>query len=182
MKKLIACALASLAAAVMAPAAPAAVYGPGDMNIVFGPNGTISASFSQSGIVGDENGLFTDTYNFIIPIDGLASGSVTTSTTIVGSATDLDFTSVLFNGTLLIGVTGAKNEVVFANAVPILAGALNTLTINGIARGNGSYGGQGTFTPITAVPEPATWGLLLAGFGAVGYSMRSRKARLLQAV
>jgi hypothetical protein len=28
---------------------------------------------------------------------------------------------------------------------------------------------------LTAVPEPATWAMFLTGFGAVGYSMRSRK-------
>jgi hypothetical protein len=37
-----------------------------------------------------------------------------------------------------------------------------------------------TFAP---VPEPATWAMMLAGFGAVGYSLRRKKAyRLQQAV
>jgi hypothetical protein len=30
-------------------------------------------------------------------------------------------------------------------------------------------------TAVAAVPEPATWGLMLLGFGAMGYSMRRRK-------
>lgn len=41
------------------------------------------------------------------------------------------------------------------------------------------------FVPAFApgVPEPATWAMMLVGFGAVGYSLRRRKAyRLLQAV
>jgi hypothetical protein len=29
---------------------------------------------------------------------------------------------------------------------------------------------------VGAVPEPATWAMMLLGFGAVGYSMRRRKA------
>jgi hypothetical protein len=35
----------------------------------------------------------------------------------------------------------------------------------------GGVGGQ----VVTAVPEPATWALMLLGFGAMGYSMRRRK-------
>lgn len=50
---------------------------------------------------------------------------------------------------------------------------------NTIAGGNGSIkflaGGTGTLGE-GAVPEPASWALLLAGFGAVGYSMRRKQA------
>jgi hypothetical protein len=43
--------------------------------------------------------------------------------------------------------------------------------------------GAGSFKA-TAVPEPATWAMFLIGFGAVGYSMRSRKVgyKAVQAV
>ena len=34
------------------------------------------------------------------------------------------------------------------------------------------------FTPASAVPEPATWAMMIVGFGAVGYSMRRRKANV----
>jgi hypothetical protein len=34
----------------------------------------------------------------------------------------------------------------------------------------------------SAVPEPTTWAMMLVGFGAVGYSMRKRPARKLQAI
>lgn len=180
MRKMIASALGAIAALTMAPAAQAAVFGPEDMDIEFGPDGSISAHFGNSGIA---EGVFTDIYNFILPTNGTASGSITTSAVTFGDVTDLDFTTVFFNGIQLTGVTGAQNEVVFANAVPILAGALNTITINGLSRGNGSYGGQGVFLPASAVPEPGTWALMLAGFGSVGYSLRGRRKRaLLQAV
>jgi hypothetical protein len=32
-----------------------------------------------------------------------------------------------------------------------------------------------TLSSVTAVPEPATWAMMLLGFGAVGYSMRRRR-------
>jgi len=34
--------------------------------------------------------------------------------------------------------------------------------------------------PTTAVPEPATWAMMLLGFGAIGFALRRRKARRLQ--
>lgn len=39
----------------------------------------------------------------------------------------------------------------------------------------GIQGGSGTGGVVTAVPEPATWGLMLVGFGAIGASMRRRR-------
>jgi outer membrane lipase/esterase len=34
---------------------------------------------------------------------------------------------------------------------------------------------SGITAQVTGVPEPATWAMFLIGFGAIGYSMRSRK-------
>lgn len=40
--------------------------------------------------------------------------------------------------------------------------------------------GSGTFTilPTAAVPEPATWGMMIAGFGLAGAAMRRRRATI----
>jgi hypothetical protein len=38
-------------------------------------------------------------------------------------------------------------------------------------RGTASY----TYTPFTAVPEPASWAMMISGFGLIGGAMRQRK-------
>ena len=64
----------------------------------------------------------------------------------------------------------------------------STLTLSIFAYGGGWQGGSDeawaidnlsvtlSGTPTGGVPEPATWALLMLGFGAIGYSLRRRKA------
>lgn len=180
MRKFLVAALGAAAALSMSAAAQSAVFTEADIDIALGADGSISADFGNSGILAGE---FTDTWSFTLPQDGRASGSLTSTAVEFGDSTDLDFLEVFFNGVQLFGTTGAQNEAVFANNVPISAGVLNTITITGLSRGNGAYGATGVFRPTAPVPEPATWALLISGFGAVGYSMRSRRRRsVLQAV
>ncbi len=149
-------------------------------NIYSGP---IAATFGDTGIPA---GSFTDIYSFTIPQTGTGSGSVTTTVDVggFGGSTDLDILSVMVNGlsatpvyrdlsgtvcsTPGVGTCGAT-ETFAINNVPITANVLNNITITGISRGLGSYGGNASFSP---VPEPATWAMMLLGFGAVGFAMR----------
>ncbi|MHA6719372.1 FxDxF family PEP-CTERM protein [Sphingomonas sp. RS6] len=171
-RKLLAAVLSLFAVALVAtPASAQTYFGASDMNIAFGPAGTISASFGQSGIAA---GSFWHIYEFELPADGLASGTVSTSAVKFKGIDDLDFTEVFFNGVQLTGVTGAINEVVFANSVPVFAGVMNTISIKGTSRGNGSYGGQGVFAP---VPEPSAWAMMIGGFLFAGAALRRRSVR-----
>jgi hypothetical protein len=169
-RKIIALALAFVAAFTFVPAQAQTYFDEDDMNTAFGPDGTISASFGQTGIVA---GMFEHIYQFTLPFSGLASGTISTSAVSLEGIDDLDLVSVFFNGVELSGVTGALNEFVFANAVPITAGAVNEIVISGLSRGNGSYAGQGVFVPL-AVPEPAAWAMLIGGFGFAGLVLRRR--------
>ena len=55
----------------------------------------------------------------------------------------------------------------------LLAGTVYTAVISGYS--NQSFGTyQLTIANAAAVPEPATWGMMLAGFGMVGFGLRRR--------
>lgn len=161
------------------------------------PPTLVSATFGDTGI---PSGNFTDTFTFQSPFPAVGSGSVTTSLASLafGSAIDTDLLSVLFNGINApvvyrdaagnvcpvkgVGTCGASTQFALTN-VPILFGPgnFNTIVVNGFSRGNGSYGGNGTLVP-AAVPEPATWAMMLLGFGALGFSMRRRRRPVLAQV
>ncbi|MCU1294163.1 MAG: sorting protein, partial [Bryobacterales bacterium] len=163
------------------------VQPPGTVFIVAGNifSGPIAATIGHTGIA---EGDFTDWFQFTIPQTGVGSGAITTSVNIGDflGVTDLDLNSVFVNGIAAsetlrdidgnpclvegVGTCGA-DETFALNNVPILFGVLNTIEVNGTSRGLGSYGGNATFIP-SAVPEPATWAMMLAGFGAIGFSMR----------
>ena len=175
MKRIIFSVATAMTVFAAAPAAQAATFPVGGSNFKAsaGPNGTFSGAFFNQDIVA---GAFTDTFTFTLPTDGLGSGTVTTSTNFIGTPNDLDFTSVLINDTAatITRLANGAFEFAFTNMVPITAGRLNTITVTGISRGNGAYGGQASFIP-SAVPEPATWALMLVGFAMVGATARFRR-------
>ena len=160
---------------VAAPSAQAATFPVGSPNFTAtpGPNGTFAGAFFNTGIAA---GAFTDTFTFTLPADGFGSGTVTTSANFLGSANDLDFTSVLINGVEaeLFSSSGGVFESAYKNLIPITAGELNTITVTGFSRGNGAYGGQASFVP-SVIPEPATWAMMMIGFVMVGAAARYRK-------
>lgn len=56
--------------------------------------------------------------------------------------------------------------------VPLDTANFYVITIDGTATGTGGY--AGTLTA-TSVPEPATWAMMLAGFGLIGFAMRRQR-------
>ena len=142
-------------------------------NIFSGP---ISANIGRSGI---NAGNFIDTYLFEIPQTGTGSGSISTSASGgLFSTTDLDFTSVTVNGLAATLTPTGLVEFAGITGVPIVPGVVNRIVVSGLSRGQGSYGGNASFTPAATpgVPEPSTWAMMLFGFGAVGFGMRRRKS------
>lgn len=165
--------IASVAA--FAPAANAATFTPGSPNFTVSgniANGPVSANIGNSGIV---SGNFSDSFLFRIDQFGTGSGSISTSTSLIGSSTDLDILSVTVNGLAAARTTlgNGAGEFFSIGDVPILSGALNSIVVTGFSRGNGSYGGNATFTP--AIPEPTTWAIMMIGIAGIGFGLRRQR-------
>ncbi len=189
--KMIAAASAFAIAAVAQPAAAAdfipGATGPspdgngmGSFTVNGDPfDGSVSGGFQRTGLGA---GTFQDRFLFTLGQDGLGSGSITTNLAgALGGVTDLDFGDVFFsNGTdtftIDIFEMNGRESGGLTN-IPIMAGVLNTLTVNYTSRGNGSYGGQLSFVPdqVAAIPEPGTWALMMLGFAGIGMVMRRRR-------
>ncbi|RYF07343.1 MAG: hypothetical protein EOO77_25935 [Oxalobacteraceae bacterium] len=151
--------------------APKASFIVTPMNVDSKYRGPISASLGNTVM---SKGAFKDTFNFLLPTNGVGGGSVTTVAASFKGATDLDFTSVLINGVSATIFKTARGivEVAFASDIPLSAG-MNLISVSGLSRGNGSYGGSISFTP--SVPETATWGMMILGFMGMGATMRYRR-------
>ena len=161
-KKIIALGLA--AAALTAVATPAMAT---QTIVITGPSGTF----------GDDSvtlqGLFTETFNFLTPVGyNLTNASISTS---AAGGNNINFTSVLLNGTAFTLTPTGVFEFGTLSNFGLIPGANNTITVNGTNTGDTSFAGSLVFA---AVPEPATWGMMLLGFGVMGVSLRRRRRSL----
>jgi hypothetical protein len=158
-------------AMALAPAAQAATFPIGSPNF-FITNGnpfadSITAIFFNSYGAGV---TFDDSFTFTIPQNGVGSGSISTS-----FSSDLNkivLTDLIINGVTYALTTTSSGQTATVGGIPITAFALNTIQVKGYTVGAGGYSGTATFS---AVPEVATWGMMLAGFGALGMAMRRRR-------
>ena len=126
---------------------------------------------------------FTETLNFTNSLSG--AYSITLSTTASSAGSDIDFFAsaacptcgIFLSGGSIVGMLqlGADVDNDDVNEDYRLDTGLlgnGSYTLSFIGNGSGSFGGNVSFS---AVPEPATWGMMLLGFGAVGYAMRRRR-------
>jgi hypothetical protein len=166
--------VAGTLAMTLATAAQAVVYPIGGPNF-FITSGTpftpsISATFFNSYGAGVN---FDDSFTFTIPQNGTGSGSISTS-----FSSDLNkivLTDLIINGTSYPITGTSSGQIATVGFVPITAFALNSIRVIGYSVGAGGFSGTATFT---AVPEAATWAMMLVGFGALGLTMRRRRVQV----
>lgn len=84
--------------------------------------------------------------------------------------------SALFNGSTS---TGQAFTAVSTDSFTLAVAGLHTLTFQGLVVGDqtafiDNVAIQPVATATAAVPEPATWALMMLGFGGVGHAMRRR--------
>jgi len=116
-----------------------------------------------------------DSFVFTIPQNGLGSGNFSTS--FIVASNKFTLTDILFNGVskfsqVTVGAHGFSLST--DDPLPIMANIQNTIEIIGKVRGKNGYSGNLTFAA-AAVPEAATWGMMVLGFGIAGATMRSSR-------
>ena len=184
MKKGILLAVAGALLASTAPAMAAVFNWTYEGDLLIRGSGTVSASgtftttdttstvggrqaYTVTGITGTRNG---------VGITGLA----TTFPTIFGGADNFLFsTGAPFSD---LGVSFSLANGRFGNffddgGVVGEYGAANIAGDSGLTNAQGVF----SFSPATGVPEPATWAMMIAGFGLAGCGLRRREAKLANA-
>lgn len=167
-------AVASVAMLAIATPANAAITIDAPTTVdVTGPTGNaldFSLGYSDSGT----NTPFTEVLAFTNTLAGDYTFTLATSGK---GASDVDFTSALITGTGIgapISLDTLFNNDQFENlgkSLSLGAGSY-TFTIKGTRGLTGSFGGSVTFG---AVPEPATWAMMILGLGVAGAAMRRRQ-------
>jgi hypothetical protein len=160
------------------PLAPLGVgrCGPGRSTVTISPTNGSSTGTSNAG-------SFTSTQSHCItpPLPASYDSGIFTydfgaGDTFSGSysgAVSLSMTPGTFNAVENLLVTGGTGRFLNATGMITTNGALQ------FSGGNGVY--SGTLSgrlDIPSVPEPATWAMLVGGFGAVGLASRHRRARV----
>ena len=133
-----------------------------------GADGGFTITFGNDGITATN---FTDTFDLVLPT-GRADFVV--ASTMSGSSQNITWSSIAFNGEEFDSGVVGWNEFSFLNDILVTDGTTQKLVLTGIGGGNAAYSGTITFMPSVtgAVPEPASWALMIVGFGAAGAVLR----------
>jgi hypothetical protein len=123
-------------------------------------------------------GVFTSSFTFMNDVAGLYNFFVGTSTG--GSGESLLFTDVTITGGGTVTTFAPPiSSVIQRFDLPLLANTAYNVNITGTSNVAGAISGNVTIRNAAAVPEPATWALMILGFAGVGMAMRRRRRPVL---
>ena len=134
---------------------------------------------SDFGAIITTTGVFNHTFTFTT--SGLNDASSFVGTiTLANGKKDIDFSSIDLDGVFFFTKTSgdpAERWDLFSAVIGAGTHAINvhgTVVTTGPLRNAASYAGTLNLSPIAA-PEPASWALMIMGFGGVGAVIRSRR-------
>jgi len=171
--------------AVLSLVAATALAGASAANaaITIGTTGTTSGTMSVTNVdsptpnrltfdtIGASAGTVTSFFDFSESFDSTAVFALITTD---GTLT-LEQLQPGGGGAAITQVTGSGNNLTL-NTGLLTAGTMYRLSYTGNLTTAGNISGNATFT--AAVPEPATWAMMLLGFGGIGFAMRRRRRGL----
>lgn len=151
--------------------------------------GGFNAHFGDNFAASTMGSTFSDLFTFNVGTGFDSAASVTSSYLNSSRIKDLSITSfslykydpatMSISGNAIAGINntlpGANPTDAWSLSAAGLSSGAYALRVDGQVMGNGggSFGGDLT---IAAVPEPETYGMLLAGLGLLGFTARRRKA------
>lgn len=124
---------------------------------------------------------FVDTFTFTTTADHSISATINTQSLMIGAVTfsDLDFLSVMLDDlTFTPRADNTDQKSAFDLSAVHLGAGSHTLTVTykvDAALAPAGYSGSLVLGAPGAVPEPATWGMFVTAFGAVGGILRRRR-------
>lgn len=152
-------------------ASATAPQGPGTVTLTNTAGNLWTASIGNTPIVG----MFTDIFTFTNPVTTGSTAYGTLVNTSVSGWSNVTFTSADLNGIPLLTGAIPAGPMTF-NVATLLSSSVTgplILTVHGTSNG-GSYGGDINVL-MAPVPEPQTYGMMLAGLGILAMLTRRRK-------
>jgi len=183
-------AAATAALAFAASGANAATFNLGSFTeLAASGNAAPAGSFDPINLVGVTGGGIGGPIGFTSPVAGTLTVSVQ-DCCLVGdvyqtfvNGTSLGYTSYVqiggptnSSGTFTTSIASGANNFNIDDIILNYVGAASPFG-GGTVPGNYDPAGLTVSLSVTSVPEPATWAMMLIGFGGMGVAIRSRRAR-----